>query len=421
MNEFSRTSATEQQFPRLWRLIVVALGALILCSCRGPRDGREIRTASSGPGHSALIPHPSSFNLPQSPPALPQAAYTGVPADPAAGGYPPVAAAPTAQYGVPVPYAPAGPWAPPGISQPWPQDEYLADGGDSGLKADVTRDGQVRGLDAQDTIAHYDTLDGRTMVEPSNRVHVYSPRFRAVRQVVSLRENEQLDRSSGVYAPVQPVGHGEVLTAGTNKQNIQTARQVSQKSLTTFRTRQWDGLMSGAIRAGAFQDAFLPYENFTVIRTGKFEAREMTALARGTAAAITWSHVQAVQVVLDQKAAIASVGNQKVETIFTVKEPPAQPKLRLIKVASTQLAEPGDTVDFTLRFDNVGNQPIGNVTIVDNLTTRLEYVAGSAQASVAADFSTQRNPEDSLVLRWEITEPVQPGRGGILRFTCRVR
>ena len=91
------------------------------------------------------------------------------------------------------------------------------------------------------------------------------------------------------------------------------------------------------------------------------------------------------------------------------------------KSASTDSALPGEEVEFTLRFDNVGDRVIGNVTIVDNLTTRLEYVADSQKSSVKADFSTQPNEGDSVVLRWEIAEPVQPGEGGVLQFRARVR
>ena len=46
---------------------------------------------------------------------------------------------------------------------------------------------------------------------------------------------------------------------------------------------------------------------------------------------------------------------------------------------------------FTLRFDNCGDQPIGNVVIVDSLSTRLEYVPDSAECSLDAKFSTQPN------------------------------
>ena len=108
-------------------------------------------------------------------------------------------------------------------------------------------------------------------------------------------------------------------------------------------------------------------------------------------------------------------------SVYTVSEPPGNPKLRVVKVASTPFAQPGEEVDFTIRFDNVGNQPIGNVTILDSLNTRLEYVADSAQCSVDAKFSTQPNEGDSVVVRCEVTNPLEAGKGGILRFRCRVR
>ena len=93
----------------------------------------------------------------------------------------------------------------------------------------------------------------------------------------------------------------------------------------------------------------------------------------------------------------------------------------MIKVASTPVAEPGDEVSFTIRFDNVGNQPIGSVQIVDSLTTRLEYVPGSAQCSLGAKFSTQPNEGESLVVRCVLSEPLPPGKGGVFRFRCIVR
>jgi hypothetical protein len=64
---------------------------------------------------------------------------------------------------------------------------------------------------------------------------------------------------------------------------------------------------------------------------------------------------------------------------------------------------------------------IGNVTIVDNLSTRLEYIAGSAVSSLDANFITEPNPAGSTILRWEIQNPVEPGKGGVLRFRTRVR
>ena len=191
--------------------------------------------------------------------------------------------------------------------------------------------------------------------------------------------------------------------------------------MTTYRRKQGDGAVSSADGLVAYDNSFQPFEDFTAIRMGIFEAAEMARLAEGVNAAVAWTHRQAVQVILDHQAAMVDVSDQEMASIYTVKEPPANPRLRVIKVASTQFAERGETVDFTIRFDNVGNQVIGNVTIIDNLTTRLEYVPDSAQCSVPAGFSTQRNEGDSLVLRWEISDPLGPNRGGIIRFQCRVR
>ena len=102
-------------------------------------------------------------------------------------------------------------------------------------------------------------------------------------------------------------------------------------------------------------------------------------------------------------------------------ETPNHPRLRVIKLASTRTARPGEFVEFTIRFDNMGDQKIGNVTLVDNLTTRLEYVEGTAESSLAADFTTNPNDGDSLLLRWEFIDPLPAGQGGVVRFRCRVR
>ncbi len=71
----------------------------------------------------------------------------------------------------------------------------------------------------------------------------------------------------------------------------------------------------------------------------------------------------------------------------------------------------------TLRFDNLGNRPLGNITILDNLTTRLELVPGSAQCSVPAAFVVEPNDGGSDILRFEITDPIYEyiHGGGVIR------
>jgi uncharacterized repeat protein (TIGR01451 family) len=156
------------------------------------------------------------------------------------------------------------------------------------------------------------------------------------------------------------------------------------------------------------------------MRKGIFEESEKARLMEGIDAAITWTHDRAVQVVLDGRAAVDFTGNQKAQVTFRV-DVPNRPCLRVIKIASTKVAKPGDIVEFTIRFDNLGDQAIKHVELIDNLTTRLEYVPQTAQSSRRAEFSTGPNDGDSLVLRWEFVDPLPVGDGGLVRFHCRVR
>ncbi len=50
------------------------------------------------------------------------------------------------------------------------------------LPAGVNTDWKVTGLEQEDTVAHYDTIDGRTIITPSNKVCLYAPRFAAARR-----------------------------------------------------------------------------------------------------------------------------------------------------------------------------------------------------------------------------------------------
>jgi uncharacterized repeat protein (TIGR01451 family) len=347
---------------------------------------------------------------------LPPTAWTGGPPAGYDEGLPP-----EAYLHTPVPYRAVHPWQPPGLEQPWPRDEYLRDGGDREGPVVVSPDWQVEGLDLEDTVAHYDALDGRTLVEPSNRVHIYAPRFAAVRSVRSVLGSDQVDQPIGVRLREGPARHDDIEQAATSLQREQARGDVGTKIAGLYRTRQGDGAVSSTLASFGFSDTFLPFEDLQVIKQGRYQQSEKARLAEGSQAAIVWAGDQAVQVLLDRQAAVELAKDENVETIYTVKDLRDSPKLRIIKVASTQTALPGETIDFTLRFDNVGDQPLGNIVIIDNLTTRLEYVADSAQSSLAAQFSSSQNVGESLILRWEIDDPLDPGQGGVVRFRCRVR
>jgi uncharacterized repeat protein (TIGR01451 family) len=322
----------------------------------------------------------------------------------------------------PLPCSVTGSWMPPGIAKPWPADEYLHDGGDRNTGVEVSPEWQIFGLQTEDTVAHFDTPDGQTLVQPSNRVHIYAPRFAAVRKVVGLAMEEQHTALGGVNKQQQLVGYKKVDEALGAKQNLQPVRQFGAVGSIIYRGKQDNGaLSSGQLPYEQIQDQCLPYENLTILRTGQFEQREGLLLARGVAAAIAWSQTEEVQIILDGQSASEAAGLTVPTAVYTVNESPSCPRLQLIKVASTPYAKPGEIVDFTLRFDNVGNRPIGNVVLLDNLTGRLEYIEDSSKCSLESDFSTDPNEAGSSVLRWELKKPLEVGEGGVIRFHCRVR
>jgi uncharacterized repeat protein (TIGR01451 family) len=389
---------------RVWRLAIIVLGTLILCSCRGP----------TSPSSNQASPQ-SATAMPGRYAALPPQAYTGMPP-----GEPCPVAPPGMEAGVPLAYTAAGPWTPPGIIPPWPSDEYLRDGGNAGPPLRVGPNGELLGLEMEDTVARYSTLDGRTVVEPSNKVSLYSPHFHAVRQVVDVEIDQQRNRATGVAEPLKPLAPRTSEPVALNTQNLRAVRDISANPAVQLRGRASHATLFAELRPKAFDNFYRVYENLAVIRTGIYVGHEEAILAKGTQAAIAWDHKQAVQIYLDNQAAGATVVSQKPQETYGFGSAP-NPRLRLIKVASTPVAEPGDEVSFTIRFDNVGNQPIGSVQIVDSLTTRLEYVPDSAQCSLKARFSTQPNEGESLVVRCLLNEPLPPGHGGVFRFRCIVR
>lgn len=322
---------------------------------------------------------------------------------------------------LPNPMQPCSPWRPAGLPCPWPQDEYLCDGGDGEIRTAVKADWEVLGLEAEDTVAHFDTVDGRTLVEPSNRVCIYAPRFASVRHVVNVVAHERHDQAGGTQAALRPSLGRENLPVASSRQNLQPLGQIAARPPVNLQSRQGDGVVSDALVVRAFQDAFLPYEDFAIIRCGQTDASQVAMLAKGAAAAMAWTVDQSAQALVDNLGVVELVRDEQAQEIFTYKSDIGSPKLRVLKVASTATAAPGETVDFTIRFDNVGTQVIGNVTILDSLSPRLEFVHDSAQCSREAKFFTESNTSGSLVVRCELAEPLKPNEGGVIRFSCRVR
>lgn len=314
---------------------------------------------------------------------------------------------------------PYGGWIPDGIKKPWPADEYICDGGDNNGDVRVKKNWDVVGLDPEDTIAHFDTLDGKTEVTESNKCCIYAPRFAAVRRVINPILYEGHERMAGVEKPTKVNLHQEL---GLPTTAVQPERLVSDLHIdqgVVFREQTRGIGVDNVINPTLARGGFMPHENLKLIQRGVFEAKEKAVLAQRVEAALIWQSNQAVQIIIDGQMAHEARSEVKPELTY-VYELQGKPRLRICKIASNCDAQVGDIVEFTLRFDNVGDQKIGNVTVIDHLTPRLEYVKDSQSSTVDAAFKVQENT-DTLVLRWEITDPLEVGQGGLIRFRCKVR
>lgn len=301
------------------------------------------------------------------------------------------------------------------------RDEFVCNGGDRETTVEVRSDWSVVGLHTGDAVAHYDTIDGHTYVEPTNDVCLYAPRFASVRKVSGVILHEQHQRSAGVELPLRIVQQAETQIVTTAVQPLQPTRNLSVEGPNAFRDHtRGSGVENTQVVKGAANN-LLPYQDLAIIRRGVFDNTEKARLSENLLAAVVWSHDTMLQVVLDGKMAYEASNELEMQSVYTYELPEGKSRLRIVKIADKQNARPGDTIDFTIRFDNVGDQLIGNVTVIDSLDRRLEYIEDSQDSTLKANFMTQPNEGESLTLRWEILAPMKVGDGGVIHFKARVR
>lgn len=316
---------------------------------------------------------------------------------------------------------PEGRWRPPVLGGIWPSDEYICDGGAAHGVPAVHPSQQPTGLRPEDTVAYFSTADGRPQVAVSNRVCIYAPRFAAVRQIWAPVVHELHQRMAGVEQPVRLVQQEQRRGARTALQPQPLAAQVGLDQAQRLRERTGGRLVDQVAQLVLASDALMPHENLALIERGELDGREGTKLARAVAAARMWASDVAVQVVIDGRFAVEARSSSMPQEMLTY-ETFGKPRLRLCKIADRSEAASGQTVTFTLRLDNVGEQTIQEVCIVDHLSPRLELIPGSAHCSLPAQFEVEPTSDgQAQVLRWRLTEPLKVGEGGVIRFQTRVR
>ncbi|MFN7873670.1 MAG: hypothetical protein ACK5PB_00015 [Pirellula sp.] len=297
--------------------------------------------------------------------------------------------------------------------------EYLFDGGDQEPKVRVRRDNSYIGLDPEDTVIQYETMDGKVHVDSGCRVAIYAPRFASVRKRYNPVERDQSMQVINVAQPHGPKMAQNILPP--IEERAQTRYVADSQTRIVEAVRQGvkplpAETMIAPIVVIEEQDTLALLDLLTV---GLTQYRDKQALLDGILAAREWSTPESIGVLENGAEPMSVIGNQGTNGVTHYERKGA--RIRLCKVASEQMAHPGDTIQFVIRFDNVGEQPVSNLVVTDSLTGRLEYVPDTQKSTRDAQFVLTPNGAGSETLRWELQRELGPGEGGLISFECKVR
>ena len=388
--------------------------------------GPQFETQSMAPIYSAMPPHVMGSNMPYGHVATPaRPLLRGKPRIHAGGAYQPIFNQTDGSCNTcntcetdlscacePTDFA----FAVPRESDP---QEYLFDGGDQEPKVRVRRDNSYIGLDPEDTVIQYETMDGKVHVDSGCRVAIYAPRFASVRKRYNPVERDQ---SMQVINVAQP--HGPKMA-----QNIlpPIEKRAQTRYVADSQTRIVEAVRQGVkpLPAETMVTPVVVIEEqdtlalLDLLNVGLTQYRDKQALLDGILAAREWSTPESIGVLENGAEPMSVIGNQGTNGVTHYERKGA--RIRLCKVASEQMAHPGDTIQFVIRFDNVGEQPVSNLVVTDSLTGRLEYVPDTQKSTRDAQFVLTPNGAGSETLRWELQRELGPGEGGLISFECKVR
>ncbi len=427
-----------------WRLILIGVMALLMCSCRAPgmfksstliEPARPATAADETPrqqdNEPVVISISSNPPVTHLPGVMQQVAYQQPVPNPSAGA---PTTLPRSTYtgeppaGVDIPHLNSGGipypdnWRPPGIVGPWPADEYLYQGGDREQTVNVAQDWSIDNLDSEDAIVHYHTLEGKLVVQPTNQIPIYAPRFGSVRRMDNLVEFDNRVKLAGVDLPTKLGHRNSAQSIDGILQQMQPQHNLVVRSSSNYRENTQGVDLHN--QEGVLSDMNIMMQEQSRHREQlvDLENSEKPRLGQSVTSANDRVIKQFAQVTVDETPASEKTSVSGLEKVHVYHMPKGKSRLEVSKTASAHSARPGDTIEFTIEFKNVGTQDVGNVTIVDHLTSRLEYVAESQHASLEADFLVQESvQEGTTILRWEILDPVARGENGQVTFTCRVR
>ncbi len=303
-----------------------------------------------------------------------------------------------------------------------PRDEYLTDGGDQIPLVHFDADDSLTGLAQTETVAQFRRPGERPRVVASNEVAVYAPRFGLLRSSAASLAGFQIEGARGV---------GQQLRRGAVETRIAIDQRTQQKQVRALRQRlRPSGLAMNEPLAGLDElrviDGVHQREGSDKlagpIGPNTFGQADELRLAKSIDAAREWNRQQypAFTAIIEGGGMIT--GTARTGEVDKITEPTRRPgDLILFKTATPAQAQQGDVVEFAIYYRNVGERLVESVSIIDSLTARLEYVPNSAKTDRRAVFTAAQNDVESHELRWDISDPIPAGQGGVVWFEAKVR
>ena len=302
-------------------------------------------------------------------------------------------------------------------------DEYIFDGGDRNAPTGFV-DGQRSGFDTEDTVAKFTDHTGDARTSPSNRVAVYAPRFGSMRTVMSLVADTKVDKAAGAR-DAQSVGN--IKTGNAAQENVhdtilsglQSRNRVDGMAAATppMQARRTDSIEEQRkVDEG--------HEGRQYSSSGAMQRSEGFVLQQQIQNAFSWTRDQYPVMTASTVTASRIKATLKVQqTIGLEDERKIKGQILVVKLADREMAQSGDTITFTIRFQNTGDFDVYDVSIVDNLTPRLDYVSGTAKidGKHPGEVVVEDNGEGSKILTFNLDNALKGHEAGEITFEARVR
>ena len=302
-------------------------------------------------------------------------------------------------------------------------DEYICDGGDRDAPAGYVA-GRRSGFDSEDTVAKYTDHAGDARTSPSNRVCVYAPRFGSVRTVTGLQADTKVDKAAGAK---DSQGIGNIKTGNAAQENVHDTILSGLES-----RNRVDGMESATPAMQARRTDSVEqnrkvdegHEGRHYSSHGSLERHQGFVLQQQIQNAMAWTRDQYPVLTASTTNANQIKATFKVQQKVGLEdERKIKGNIRVVKLADHEMAQSGDTITFTIGFENTGDFDVYDVIIVDNLTPRLEYVEGTASIDTLhpGEVLVEDNGEGSSILTFKLDQPLKGHDRGEITFDTRVR